>query len=510
MASVSSFNAAPTAIAFLIIDHTPTAIEPISTRKIRHLLSYLALGFVPQETPSSGLLCALYALEGSLKAAREVQEGGYGEHINHVTMNDLLGILFGEDKMTVAGLENGGSQGASFLSLPSQNEGDDDLEDSNSESEASENEHNRFEGMRGLVEWTRNRETTEELDIFRGEMLTNIQRAPDYENGWLIGTNFRGETGVFPRNFVTLTRRGLGEQYLRAVELHLHDQITATSGYEEEDIDATINQIRQEYLHFDNLEASQILLILKAVNMHLGTHYRLGIVQSRYRGRYLVPEHIVAWENEVRKINKAPNLFFPFNPNVHTWDSGFVQPTITLVDADDAADNGPLVWIHNNGIGPKVKAHTRREGMAHWFMMSPDASAEGREMVGTWDLESLVRPILVEDSEGQVFRIMNDCMVGQHALKRGHFVYRASPSEVEGEESQNREDGIRYLWVENCDKQRSGWIHNEHLEPVERVWNGGIIPASPVVQPPPAVNPVGVDGGNGVDNAPQQQQQHNQ
>jgi len=60
---------------------------------MEHLLPYLALGFVPQETSGDGNLCAIYALEISLHAIRELNFLRKEEDNVHYTVKHLKNML---------------------------------------------------------------------------------------------------------------------------------------------------------------------------------------------------------------------------------------------------------------------------------------------------------------------------------------------------------------------------------------------------------------------------------
>lgn len=515
-----------------VIDHTPTPIAPILDTSLRHLLPHLALGFVPQQTNSNGLLCALYALEGSLHAARELHESGTGDEIIHVTMNDMLSILYGEGKITVEMLENGAlledldlvvtdvhgddfgatqddledkyamaispftslsktgmtrtPAGQLFANLRPHRKDDrlwcgipwdDDVTDERNLPikhcllvEADDNVE-VFRNSRALVLATTAATGEDEIDIHKGELLYDL-KIGESEGCW-IGTNFRGQRGEFLASKTRLVSGGLGQRYLCALEKKLRD----SEGHHEE----TIETLRLSYLDTENLGVGQIWLILQAINAELGLSYCLGYITEGFRGEYVKPQHIIDWEREIQAANKN-FVNIPWKAEVNVWHGERVRHTVAaILPFSDDTKKGPVVWIHNNGMGPKMLAHTGREGMAHWSKLTQEDSAEGRAMVAAWDLESLILPILVEDAVHQAFRILFDYSIGPSTLKQGHFVYVANSKE-EGGESGKMVDGLKFLWVESCDKAISGWIDAGYLEPVARVLNGGVAISPP--QPP--------------------------
>jgi hypothetical protein len=82
-----------------VIDTTalPFVQSEQTQENMEHLLPYLALGFVPQETSGDENLCAIYALEISLRAVRELNFLRKEEHNVHYTVRHLKNMLKSKD-----------------------------------------------------------------------------------------------------------------------------------------------------------------------------------------------------------------------------------------------------------------------------------------------------------------------------------------------------------------------------------------------------------------------------
>jgi pyruvate/2-oxoglutarate dehydrogenase complex dihydrolipoamide acyltransferase (E2) component len=60
-------------------------------------------------------------------------------------------------------------------------------------------------GKRALVQYDYEKAEDNEIDLVEGEYVTNIDMVDD---DWWMGTNARGESGLFPSNYVELVEGG--------------------------------------------------------------------------------------------------------------------------------------------------------------------------------------------------------------------------------------------------------------------------------------------------------------
>jgi hypothetical protein len=65
--------------------------------------------------------------------------------------------------------------------------------------------HDQQGGKRALVQYDYEKAEDNEIDLVEGEYVTNIDTV---DEDWWMGTNARGESGLFPSNYVELVEGG--------------------------------------------------------------------------------------------------------------------------------------------------------------------------------------------------------------------------------------------------------------------------------------------------------------